>query len=109
MMDQYRQEGYFVLESAISEDHLQNLRDSCDYLIDLMHQEMDRRETDHFHSSLVIFSLLTFHRSGSNATDRMRRAYVTQYSPDRIFKPGTRELMHLGVPFLEDGGCIADV
>jgi ectoine hydroxylase-related dioxygenase (phytanoyl-CoA dioxygenase family) len=240
--DQYRHEGYFVLENAISEDHLQILRDSCDHLIDLMHQEMDRRETDHIHishrgkryhiakqfdkpprlteyvfsslmaevcratigenaflfydqyvvkaaeqgikfswhqdggylgfphrpyvtvwaavddmtiengtayvmpyskigirslvehirdpetgdkvgyfgnesgipaivpaGSLVVFSSLTFHRSGSNATDRMRRVYVTQYSPDRIFKPGTQELMHLGVPFLEDGGCIADV
>lgn len=239
--EQYQREGYFVLEGVIPEDHLQILRDSCDYLIDLMHQEMDRLETDHIHIShrgkryhiakqfdqpprlseyvfgplmaevcqatsgdnaflfydqyvaksaeqgikfswhqdggyigfphtpyltvwaavddmtiengtawimpyskigvrslvehirdpetgdkvgyfgdelgipaivpavsLVVFSSLTFHRSGSNSTERMRRAHVTQYSPEPIYKPGTHELMHLGVPFLEDGRWIAD-
>ncbi len=53
--------------------------------------------------SLVVFSSLCFHRSGANTTKRMRRAYVTQYSPELICKPGTNELMHLGVPFLQDG------
>ncbi|MCH8829790.1 MAG: phytanoyl-CoA dioxygenase family protein, partial [Planctomycetes bacterium] len=52
--------------------------------------------------SLVVFSSLTFHRSGANTTDRMRRAYITQYSPEPIYKPGTNELMHLSVPFLKD-------
>jgi hypothetical protein len=33
----------------------------------------------------------------------MRRAYVTQYSPEPIFKLGTHEPMHLAVPFLEAG------
>jgi hypothetical protein len=51
----------------------------------------------------VVFSSLVFHRSGFNTTDRMRRAYVTQYSPEPIFKPGTHEPMHLAVPFLEAG------
>jgi len=237
---QYVDEGYFILENAIPDDHLRILRDSCDHLIDLMHQEMDRLGTDHIHishrgkryhiakqydkppqlteyvfselmaavcqatiggtaflfydqyvvkaaeqgikfswhqdsgyldfahqpyvtiwaavddmqlengtayvmpyskigirsrvehirdpetgdkvgyfgsepgvpaivpaGSLVVFSSLTFHRSGANTTDRMRRAYVTQYSPQPIFKPGSDELLHLGVPFLRDGQIVA--
>ncbi len=238
--DQHRQqyvtEGYFIVENAIRDEHLQILQESCDLLIDLMHQEMDRLGTDHIHishrgkryhvakkydqtprlaeyvfsdlmaevckatigdtaflfydqyvakageqgikfswhqdsgyldfnhkpyvtvwaavddmtlengtafvlpwskcgirsrvehirdpetgdkvgyfgseegipaivpaGSLVVFSSLTFHRSGANTTDKMRRAYVTQYSVDPLYKPGTEELMHLGVPFLKDG------
>ena len=58
--------------------------------------------------SLVVFSSLTFHRSGANTTDRMRRAYVTQYSPEPIYKPGTEDLMHLGVPFLSGGRILTD-
>ncbi len=233
---QYVDEGYFILERVIPESHLQILRDSCDHLIDLMHQEMDRLGTDHIHishrgkryhiakqydkpprlaeyvfsplmaevcratigetaylfydqyvvkaaeqgikfswhqdsgyldfshapyvtvwaavddmtvengtayvlpfsksgirsrvehirdpetgdkvgyfgdepgipgivpaGSLIVFSSLTFHRSGANTTDRMRRAYVTQYSPQPIRQPGTDQLLHLGVPFLKDG------
>lgn len=233
---QYVDEGYFILENVIPDEHLQVLRASCDLLIDLMHQEMDRLGTDHIHishrgkryhiakqyehapglrdyvfsdlmaavceatigdtaflfydqyvakaaeqgikfawhqdggylgfphrpyvtvwaavddmtiengtayvmpyseigirslvehirndetgdkvgyfgrspgipaivpaGSLVVFSSLCFHRSGPNTTDRMRRAYVTQYSPEPIYKPTTTELMHLGVPFLDSG------
>lgn len=233
---QYREEGYFILEDAVPAEHLQIMRDSCDHLIDLMHQEMDRLGTDHIHishrgkryhiakkydqpprlheyvfsdlmaevcratigddaclfydqyvvkaadqgirfawhqdggylgfphrpyvtvwaavddmtvengtawvmsssaigirslvehirdpetgdkvgyfgsepgvpavvpaGSLVVFSSLTFHCSGANTTDRMRRAYVTQYSPEPIHKPGSDEPMHLAVPFLKSG------
>ena len=233
---QYVDDGYFILERVIPDEHLQIIRDACDYLIDLMHQEMDRLGTDHIHishrgkryhiakqyeqaprlreyvfsdlmaevcratigdqaylfydqyvakaaeqgikfswhqdggylgfphrpyvtiwaavddmtlengtawvlpfstagirtlvehirdsetgdkvgyfgresgipavvpaGSLVVFSSLTFHRSGANTTDRMRRAYVTQYSPEPIYKAGTKELAHLAVPFLSDG------
>ncbi|MBA62959.1 MAG: phytanoyl-CoA dioxygenase [Planctomycetaceae bacterium] len=50
--------------------------------------------------SIVVFSSLTFHRSGPNTTDRMRRAYVTQYSSAPIVKPGHQEPYHLAVPFL---------
>ncbi len=236
LRQQYVDEGYFVLEKVIPEHHLKILRSSCDHLIDLMHQEMDRQGTDHIHishrgkryhiakqyeqapglaeyvfsdlmaevcqatigetaylfydqyvakaaeqgiqfswhqdggylgfphtpyvtvwaavddmtlengtarvlpystvgirslvehirdpetgdkvgyfgseagipavvpaGSLVVFSSLTFHSSGANTTDQMRRAYVTQYSPEPITKPGTQELMHLGVPFLDRG------
>lgn len=237
---QYRDEGYFILEGAVPEEHLRILRDSCDHLIDLMHQEMDRLGTDHIHishrgkryhiakqydkpprlheyvfsplmaevcratvgetaflfydqyvakaaeqgiqfswhqdsgyldfnhppyvtvwaavddmtlengtvavlpfsrcgirtrvehvrdpetgdkvgyfgdepgvlaivpaGSLVVLSSVTFHRSGANTTPRMRRAYVTQYSPVPIYKPGSQQLMHLGVPFLTDGRIVA--
>lgn len=236
---QYREDGYFILESVIQESHLKILRESCDLLIDLMHQEMDRLGTDHIHishrgkryhvakkydqapglsgyvfsdlmadvcratigdtaflfydqyvakageqgikfswhqdsgyldfnhkpyvtvwaavddmtldngtafvlpmstcgirsrvehvrdpetgdkvgyfgsepgipaivpaGSLVVFSSLTFHRSGANTTDRMRRAYVTQYSAEPIYKPDTAELLHLGVPFLSNGKVV---
>lgn len=236
---QYLNDGYFIIERAISDEHLQIMRDSCDLLIDLMHQEMDRLGTDHIHishrgkryhvakkydqtprlaeyvfsdlmadvcratigdtaflfydqyvakageqgikfswhqdsgyldfnhkpyvtvwaavddmtlengtayvlpwskcgirsrvehirdpdsgdkvgyfgseegipaivpaGSLVVFSSLTFHRSGANTTDKMRRAYVTQYSAEPLFKPNTQELMHLGVPFLSDGSIV---
>ena len=231
---QYIDEGYFILESVISNEHLGILRDSCDYLIDVMHAEMDRLGTDHIHishrnkryhiakqyeqaprleeyvfsdlmaavcratigdeaylfydqyvvksaeqgikfswhqdggylgfphapyvtvwaavddmriengtacilpfskvgirslvehvrdpttgdkvgyfgkepgipaivpaGSLVVFSSLTFHRSGANTTDQMRRAYVTQYSPQPILRPEDNQPMHLAVPFLK--------
>ena len=48
---QYLSEGYFILERIIPDEHLKILRDSCEYLIDLMHQEMDRQGTDHIHIS----------------------------------------------------------
>lgn len=229
---QFVDEGYFILERAICDEHLQILRDSCDRLIELMHEEMDALGTDHIHishrgkryhiakkydqvprlseyvfsdlmaevcratigdsaylfydqyvvkaaeqgiefswhqdggylgffhrpyvtvwaavddmtlengtawvmpfskigirtlvehvrdeqtgdktgyfgdepgvpaivpaGSLVVFSSVTFHRSGANTTDQMRRAYVTQYSPEPIYKPNTKEPMHLAVPF----------
>ena len=31
--EQFREEGYFILEDAIAQDHLQILRDSCDRLM----------------------------------------------------------------------------
>jgi ectoine hydroxylase-related dioxygenase (phytanoyl-CoA dioxygenase family) len=234
--EQYQDEGFFILERAICDEHLQILRDSCDQLIEVMHAEMDRQGTDHIHishrgkryhiakqyaqtprlaeyifsdlmadvcratigddaflfydqyvvkaaeqgirfswhqdsgylgfnhrpyvtvwaavddmteengtayllpfsqvgirttvehirqpesgdkvgyfgkeigvpaivpaGSIVVFSSVTFHRSGANTTDKMRRAYVTQYSAEPLFKPNSTELMHLGVPFLNDG------
>lgn len=238
---QFRDEGYFILERAICDEHLQILRDSCDRLIELMHEEMDRLGTDHIHishrgkryhiakkydqaprlreyvfgdlmaevcqatigetawlfydqyvvkaaeqgikfswhqdsgylgffhkpyvtvwaavddmtlkngtayvlpfstvgirtmvehirdpetsdkigyfgdepgvpaivpaGSIVVFSSVTFHRSGANTTDKMRRAYVTQYSAEPILKPDTGEPMHLAVPFLREGQVVYD-
>ncbi len=34
--------------------------------------------------SIAVFSSVTFHRSGPNMTDRMRRVYLAQYSPEVI-------------------------
>lgn len=46
--------------------------------------------------SIVGFSSLTLHRSGPNTTDRPRRAYVCQYSPEPIIDPSTGELKRFG-------------
>jgi ectoine hydroxylase-related dioxygenase (phytanoyl-CoA dioxygenase family) len=238
---QFRDEGYFILESAVSDEHLEVLRNACDYLIDVMHQEMDRLDTDHIHishrgkryhiakqyqqapglseyvfsdlmadicratlgdtaylfydqyvvkaaeegikfswhqdggylgfphkpyvtvwaavddmtlengtvfvmpysqigirslvehirdpdsgdkigyfgtetgipavvpaGSLVVFSSLAFHCSGNNTTDQMRRAYVTQYSSERILNPDTGNPKHLDIPFLAADKVVTD-
>lgn len=57
--------------------------------------------------SLVVFSSVTFHSSGQNVTDQMRRAYVTQYSPVEIRDP-SGELIHLATPFLKDGRHVVE-
>lgn len=236
---QYQEEGYFILERAISDAHLEILRSACDHLIDKMHEEMDRLGVDHIHishrgkryhiakryaeasgladyvfsplmaeicratigetaflfydqyvvkapekgipfswhqdsgyldfphlpyvtvwaavdpmteangtasvlpfsvsgirtrvdhvrdeetgdrigyfgkepgvaavvpeGSLVVFSSVTFHRSGANSTDQMRRAYVTQYSAEPICSPETGRPLHLAEPFLERGQVV---
>ncbi|MDA0350010.1 MAG: phytanoyl-CoA dioxygenase family protein [Verrucomicrobia bacterium] len=233
---QYQNEGFFILENVIPDEHLEILRNACDYLIDAMHKEMDRLGTDHIHishrgkryhiakqhqvaprlsefvysdlmadicratigenaflfydqyvvkaaekgmpfswhqdsgylgfshkpyvtcwcavddvtiengtvyampystigikslvehirdpetgdkagyfgnepgvpaivpaGSVVVLSSLCFHRSGRNTTDKMRRAYVTQYSPEIICKPGESDPFHLAIPFLNNG------
>ncbi len=238
--EQYINEGYMILENVMTDEQLQILRDSCDYLIDAMHEEMDKQGTDHIHisirgkryhiakqyekaprlkeyifselmaevckatigddaflfydqyvvkaaekgikfswhqdsgylgvfkhrpyvtvwaavddmtiengtawvlpystvgvktlvehirneetgdwvgyfgkepgipgivpaGSLIVFSSFCFHRSGANTTNKMRRAYVTQYSSSPIYNPETNELKHLAVPFLENGNII---
>ncbi len=52
--------------------------------------------------SIVVFSSVTFHRSGPNYTDRMRRAYAIQYSPEIIHEPDG-SLKGLAEQFLVDG------
>ena len=44
--EQFREEGYFILEQALPEPHLATLRDECQRFIDEMHAEMDRQGTD---------------------------------------------------------------
>lgn len=238
---QFQEDGYFVLERVLSDEHLQILRDACEHLIGLMHEEMDRLGVDHIHishrgkryhiakkydqaprlaefvfgdlmaqicratigptaylfydqyvvkcaekgikfswhqdsgylgfphrpyvtcwtavddmtlengtayvlpfstvgirtlvehvrdpetgdktgyfgreegvplvvpaGSVAVFSSLSFHRSGANTTDQMRRAYVTQYSPEPIIKPDGSGPMHLCVPFLENGRRVCE-
>lgn len=49
--EQFIEEGYFILENAVPAVHLEILRNACDHLISVMHEEMDRLGTDHIHIS----------------------------------------------------------
>lgn len=51
--------------------------------------------------SIVVFSSTVFHRSGSNLTDKMRRAWAIQYSPEPIYE-ADGSLKGLAEPFLVD-------
>ena len=44
--EQYQNEGYFILERVIPEEHLEMLRDECSRFIALMDAEMDRLGVD---------------------------------------------------------------
>ncbi len=58
--------------------------------------------------SVVCFSSVVFHRSGSNLTDRPRRVYVVQYSP-QVILDGSGSRPWAGVePFLVNGDIVAD-
>ena len=48
--------------------------------------------------TIVAFSSLTLHRSGANTTDRRRRAYICQYSPEPIIDPATGRPRHFAKP-----------
>ncbi|CAN5594208.1 hypothetical protein BH23BAC4_BH23BAC4_00970 [soil metagenome] len=52
--------------------------------------------------SIVVFSSTCFHRSGANSTNRMRRAYALQYSPEPVLEPDG-SLKGLATPFLREG------
>jgi ectoine hydroxylase-related dioxygenase (phytanoyl-CoA dioxygenase family) len=43
---QYREQGYFVLETGLTQEELQGLRDCCGAAIDHVHQKMDAAGTD---------------------------------------------------------------
>jgi len=52
--------------------------------------------------SIVVFTSTVFHRSGPNNTNKMRRAYAIQFSPETIYeKDGS--LKGLAEPFLVNG------
>ena len=53
--------------------------------------------------SIVVFSSRTFHRSGPNTTDRMRRSFLAQYSSEPIFKKDGSGPWGQAVPLLVDG------
>lgn len=55
--------------------------------------------------SIVVFSSTVFHRSGPNLTNRMRRAYAVQFSPDTIYE-ADGSLKGLAEPFLRHGARI---
>jgi ectoine hydroxylase-related dioxygenase (phytanoyl-CoA dioxygenase family) len=52
--------------------------------------------------SVAVFSSVCFHRSGENRSPRMRRVYLTQYSPEPIINLEGK-LSALADPFLRDG------
>lgn len=53
--------------------------------------------------SIAVFSSTTFHRSGFNTTDKMRRTYLAQYSSEPIMNKDGTALWAAAVPFLQDG------
>lgn len=53
--------------------------------------------------SVVAFSSLLLHASGPNHSDRTRRVYLAQYSPEVILNPGTRQLRRDAIPLLRGG------
>jgi ectoine hydroxylase-related dioxygenase (phytanoyl-CoA dioxygenase family) len=53
--------------------------------------------------SIVAFSSHLLHATGSNQTERMRRVYLAQYTPEVILDPGTRHLRRNAIPLLRGG------
>ena len=53
--------------------------------------------------SVVAFTSVTFHRSGANTTNKMRRVYLAQYSSEPIMKADGSEPWGLVTPFVQDG------
>jgi ectoine hydroxylase-related dioxygenase (phytanoyl-CoA dioxygenase family) len=59
--------------------------------------------------SIACFASTVLHRSGANATDRMRRAYLAQYSAEVLLNADQTALRHLAEPFLVDGSRAGQV
>lgn len=53
--------------------------------------------------SVVAFSSLALHSTGPNTTDRMRRVYLAQYSPEPILNPGSHHLRRNAIAFVRGG------
>ncbi len=52
--------------------------------------------------SIVVFSSQTFHKSGANTSNALRRAYLCQYTAEPLYKPdGTLQIC--ADPFIVDG------
>lgn len=56
--------------------------------------------------SIVAFSSRTFHRSGANRTDKMRRSYLAQYSTEPIMTKDGSQVWAQAVPFLQKGEAV---
>src|SRR2546423_12209845 len=56
--------------------------------------------------SIAVFSSVCFHRSGENRSPKMRRVYLTQYSPEPIMRADGTGLSALADSFLKDGRVI---
>ena len=57
--------------------------------------------------SVAVFSSTSLHRSGANTTNRLRRAYLTQYSAERLYST-KRKLWAQAVPFVANGQLVYD-
>lgn len=56
--------------------------------------------------SIVAFSSLLLHATGANRSDRPRRVYLAQYSPEVILDPGTRQLRRNAIPLVRHGAQV---
>ncbi len=52
---------------------------------------------------MVAFSSRLLHATGANRTNKPRRVYLAQYSPEAILDPGTKHLRRNAIPFLRSG------
>ncbi|MFT3965445.1 MAG: phytanoyl-CoA dioxygenase family protein [Sphingobium sp.] len=53
--------------------------------------------------SVVVFSSCTLHATGANESDRPRRVYLAQYTPEVMIQPGTRHLRRNAIPLVQAG------
>ncbi len=53
--------------------------------------------------SIVAFSSRLLHATGANRTDRPRRVYLAQYTPEAMLDPGTRQLRRNAIALLRHG------
>jgi ectoine hydroxylase-related dioxygenase (phytanoyl-CoA dioxygenase family) len=56
--------------------------------------------------SVVAFSSRLLHTTGANRTDRMRRVYLAQYTPEAMLNPGTRQLRRDAIPVVQKGAHV---
>jgi ectoine hydroxylase-related dioxygenase (phytanoyl-CoA dioxygenase family) len=52
---------------------------------------------------VVAFSSLTLHATGANRSERPRRVYLAQYTPEAMLDPGTKHLRRNAIAFLRNG------
>lgn len=52
---------------------------------------------------VVAFSSLTLHATGANRSNRPRRVYLAQYTPEAMLNPGTRQLRRNAILLLQGG------
>lgn len=57
--------------------------------------------------SIAVYSSLSFHRSGPNISDRMRRSYLVQYSAEPMMNADGTGLFGNAEPFLKNGRKLA--
>jgi ectoine hydroxylase-related dioxygenase (phytanoyl-CoA dioxygenase family) len=59
--------------------------------------------------SIAVFSSLTFHSSGANTTNKMRRVYLAQYSGEVVMSADGQKQWGDAEPFLKHNQNIATV